>query len=47
MATITIYQKPTCTTCRSVSRMLTEAGVDVETVNYYIARPAERIKDFL
>ena len=33
--TITIYQKPTCTTCRQVYATLKEAGVDVESVNYY------------
>jgi arsenate reductase len=33
---ITIYQKPTCTTCREVYRTLTEQGVDFEAVNYYI-----------
>ena len=33
--TITIYQKPTCTTCRQVYAALKEAGVDVDAVNYY------------
>ena len=33
---ITIYQKPTCTTCRQVHAALTEAGVDFDAVNYYI-----------
>ena len=33
--TITIYQKPTCTTCRQVYAALKEAGVDVDSVNYY------------
>ena len=33
---ITIYQKPTCTTCRQVYKALVEAGVDVEAVNYYV-----------
>jgi arsenate reductase len=32
---ITIYQKPTCTTCRQVHAALREAGVDFETVDYY------------
>ena len=32
---ITVYQKPTCTTCRQVYAALRDAGVDVETVNYY------------
>jgi len=33
--TITIYQKPTCTTCRQVYAALKDAGVDVDSVNYY------------
>jgi arsenate reductase len=32
---ITIYQKPTCTTCRRVYKALVEAGVDIESVNYF------------
>lgn len=33
---ITIYQKPACTTCRKVYDILREAGVETESVNYYI-----------
>lgn len=33
---ITIYQKPTCTTCRQVYRALVEAGVDFNAVDYYV-----------
>jgi arsenate reductase (glutaredoxin) len=33
--TITIYQKPTCTTCRRVHAALRDAGVDFEAVDYY------------
>ncbi len=32
---ITIYQKPTCTTCRQVFKVLQESGVDFKSVNYY------------
>lgn len=32
---ITIYQKPTCTTCRQVHAALRAAGVDVDAVDYY------------
>jgi arsenate reductase len=32
---ITIYQKPTCTTCRKVYAALREAGVDFDAVDYY------------
>ena len=33
---ITIYQKPTCTTCRQVYAALKESGVKMESVNYYV-----------
>jgi arsenate reductase len=33
--TITVYQKPTCTTCRQVHAALRDAGVDFESVDYY------------
>jgi arsenate reductase len=31
----TIYQKPTCTKCRTTLRLLKERGVDFEAINYY------------
>lgn len=33
---ITVYEKPTCSKCREVSRLLRESGVDFEKINYYI-----------
>ena len=36
MPKITVYEKPTCTTCRKVVKALNENGVDFEKVNYYI-----------
>jgi len=38
MATITIYQKPTCTTCRQAVQILTESGQPFEAINYYEKR---------
>ena len=35
MVKITVYQKPTCTTCRQVYAALRDAGVDFEAVDYY------------
>src|SRR3954466_16015906 len=32
---ITIYQKPTCSTCRQVHAALRDAGVDFDAVDYY------------
>lgn len=36
MSKITVYQKPTCTTCRQVYTALKESGVDFDSVNYYV-----------
>lgn len=36
MSKLTVYEKPTCTTCRKVAKTLQENGVDFEKVNYYI-----------
>ncbi len=36
MVKLTIYQKPTCTTCRAVMKMLQDSGVDFDSVNYYL-----------
>ncbi len=36
MSKITVYEKPTCTTCRKIAKQLMENGVDFEKVNYYI-----------
>ncbi len=35
--TITVYEKPTCTKCREMDRLLRESGISYEKVNYYIA----------
>lgn len=45
---ITIYQKPTCTTCREVYSVLKESGVDFESVNYYLTPiPKTKLKELL
>jgi len=45
---ITIYQKPTCTTCRQVHAALQEAGVDFEAVNYYLDPiPKAKLKELI
>lgn len=33
---ITVYEKPTCTTCKKLVKKLEENGVDFDKVNYYI-----------
>jgi arsenate reductase len=32
---ITVYQKPTCTKCRSTLKLLRERGANFDSVNYY------------
>lgn len=45
---ITIYQKPTCTTCRQVYTALKESGVDFDAVNYFVEPiPKEKLLDLL
>ena len=36
MSGITVYEKPTCTTCRRLADLLTERGVDFDRVDYFI-----------
>lgn len=33
---ITVFEKPTCTTCKKVAKILIENGLEFEKVNYYI-----------
>jgi len=33
---ITIYEKPTCTKCREMDKLLRERGIPFEKINYYI-----------
>ena len=48
MSAITVYQKPTCTTCRQVYAALKEKGVDFNAVNYYVEPiPKAKLRDLL
>lgn len=48
MAEITIYQKPTCTTCREVYAALRESGVDFRAVDYFVDPiPKEKLRELL
>lgn len=40
---ITVYEKPTCSKCREVDKILREAGADYEKVNYYV-KPLSQTK---
>jgi arsenate reductase (glutaredoxin) len=47
-AGLTVYEKPTCTTCRALFALLSERGVDFERVNYIVdPLSASEIRDLL
>lgn len=33
---IIVYQKPTCTTCRQLAKLLREAGIEYEAIDYLL-----------
>jgi arsenate reductase len=33
---ITVYEKPTCSKCREVDKILRESGAEYEKINYYV-----------
>jgi arsenate reductase len=35
MEKITVYEKPTCTTCRKTIKILNEIGIPFDRINYY------------
>ncbi len=43
MATLTVYEKPTCTTCKRVHTALVDAGVNFDDVDYYV-QPLSKTK---
>ena len=38
---LTVYQKPTCTKCRTTLRLLQERGAEFEAINYFETRLTE------
>ena len=45
---LTVYEKPTCTTCRNLATLLTERGIDFERVNYHVdPLPEDKIRELL
>jgi arsenate reductase (glutaredoxin) len=36
MADVTVYEKRTCSTCRQLSELLTEKGIDFDRVEYHV-----------
>ncbi|HEX9960955.1 MAG TPA: ArsC/Spx/MgsR family protein [Pyrinomonadaceae bacterium] len=45
---ITVYEKPTCTTCRKLAKFFEENGIGYEKVNYFIEPLSEeKLRDLL
>jgi arsenate reductase (glutaredoxin) len=36
MSDLTVYEKPTCTTCRNLAKLLKEQGIDYDKVDYNV-----------
>ncbi|MGH2912410.1 MAG: ArsC/Spx/MgsR family protein [Solirubrobacteraceae bacterium] len=48
MATLTVYEKPTCSTCRNLRALLNERGVDFESIDYHLTGIKEgELRDLL
>ena len=48
MAELTVYEKPTCTTCKNLYTLLTERGVDFERVDYHVdPLPESKIRELI
>ena len=48
MAEMTIYQKPTCTTCKEVYQILKEAQTDFDAVDYFTDPiPKAKLKELI
>lgn len=39
---ITVYEKPTCTTCRQLNKLFESKGIDWKKVNYFVEPFTER-----
>src|SRR3954452_25374610 len=48
MSEITVYEKPTCTTCKNLYTLLSERGMDFERVNYHVdPLPEAKIRELV
>ncbi len=48
MDRITVYQKPTCNTCRQVHAALKDAGADFDAIDYYVQPiPREKLTELV
>ena len=48
VAELTVYEKPTCTTCRKLAALLTERGIDFDRVDYHVEPlPEEKLRELV
>ena len=48
MADLTVYEKRTCTTCRKLSELLAERGVDFDRVEYHVeGLPEDKLRELV
>ena len=48
MAELTVYEKPTCTTCRALFELLAERGIEADRIDYHVTGLTEpEIRDLL
>jgi arsenate reductase len=48
MADVTVYEKRTCTTCRTLSQLLAERGIDFDRVEYHVeGLPEDKLRELL
>jgi arsenate reductase len=45
---ITVYERPTCSKCREVDKILRESGADYQKINYYVEAITEaKLKELI
>ena len=48
MAQLTIYEKPTCTTCKNLAVLLRDRGVEWEAIDYHVrGLAADEVRDLV
>ncbi len=48
MADLTVYEKRTCTTCQTLSKLLHERGIDFDRVEYHVeGLPEDKLRELL
>lgn len=48
MTDVTVFEKPTCTTCRNLFVLLREKGIDAERIDYHVlGLTAEQLDEIL